>query len=75
MHPPELGGTEPPARSACWAHVPSLVDELVWDERIQHGEVLGGACQRQSAHGREAYPFETVASGFSFQSEESSTTS
>ena len=66
MHAPELGRTEPPPWAAHRPRGPALVDELVRDVRIEQGEVLGGAGLRQRVHGGAGYPFQTVASGFSF---------
>ena len=71
MHAPELGGTELPSGSAHGPHGPVFVDELVRDVRIEQREVFGGTGLRQRVHAVARYPFQTVASGFSFSTSDS----
>ena len=71
MQAPELGGTELPAGTAPGPQGPVFVDELVGNVRIEQREVLGGTGRRQGVHATGRYPFQTVASGFSFSTSDS----
>ena len=57
MCAPELGGAKLPTRATHGPCVPTGVDEVVRNERVEPFEQLVGAGDRESVHGRRTYPF------------------